>query len=210
RFERSDVHTLPPSASFTPVPSPSGMFVYQGSDPRLTWLDMMRLLSLLFPLYLVGKISAPPASLPERPTYLIDWLSLPVARRLSPIVLPVSQFADVQALLESHWKQDKLVCVFSRLELPQLLARLRLATRGQSYPTETPVPEHLLGEWRPSHLAQTLTSSTPTFAGAVMSGVDALFVEPQQSGQWEILGDEFFADVLELLGLSDRTGSLSG
>jgi len=68
----------------------------------------------------------------------------------------------------------------------------------------------MLGGCRPSRLAKVLGTGSPQFVGSVFAGVEAILFEPQASPQWEILADEDFADVLELLGLSDRAASLAG
>jgi hypothetical protein len=126
------------------------------------------------------------------------------------VVLPVASVAGVELLLSGYWGKDAIACVFSRLELPLLLARLRLAARGQSHVSETPAAEHMLGSCRPSQLSRVLTAGAPQFVGSVLAGVEAFLIEPQTSPQWEILADESFVDILELLGLSDRGASLAG
>ncbi|MGO9108726.1 MAG: FHA domain-containing protein [Thermoguttaceae bacterium] len=184
--------------SFTKTRSPAGVYSYIGLDSRPSPLETVRLLATKAPLSVIVDPVKFPVRLPLGPNYLLDSLSPALAQRLSPIFISASDGVDLLSLVEQAWGKDALVCIFSNLDAPQLLAELREAARGEH--TMTAASEHILRSCRPSRLAPLVAASSPQFAEFLYSRIDALLIEPQSSEYWEVMARTEFGTVLEELG----------
>ena len=200
----ADVPGAVPLPEFVAMTCASGIVSYQGCGPQPTALDVARKLGEVLPPHLIVNYMVLDRTPPPKPVYLLNWLSPAVAPQLSPVVLSPPVSVDSWDLFEQAWRKDALVCAYSRMDPVALLERLRCAARGQHQPGGLPLPEHMLGAWRPSQVARVLTTGVPAFARFVFEAIEAIFFEPQSSEHWELLADKTFADTLHQMGLTVR------
>lgn len=193
-----------PAAEFADVACASGISSYRGCAPQPTAFEVARKLANLLPPYLIVNFSALDRPPPPEPAYLLNWLPPAVAPWLSPVVLAPPESADCWTCFEEAWGKDAAVCVYSRMGAAALMERLRCAARGQYQPGGLPLPEHMLGAWRPSQVGRVLTTGVPAFARFLFEAVEAILLEPQSSEHWELLADPSFADTLHHIGLTLR------
>ena len=188
--------------SVTATACPAGMFQFQASQPQSPPLNAIRRLAKIVPLSLLvnySKLGLRPPAEPQ-PVYLFDWIPMPIVTQLSPVfVSSETPIETMLPLIEQGWGQDSVVLIFSKWEAPALLAHLRIATRGLSEATGTPIPKHMFGACYPSMIEPVVSNSDPEFAQFLFSGLDAILVE-SPSTEWSLLAPSHFIRVLEKAG----------
>lgn len=181
---------------------PAGIFQFQAGQPQSPPLNAIRRLAKIVPLSLLvnyTKLGLRPPAEPQ-PVYLFDWIPMPIVTQLSPVFVSPEMPVDAMlSLIEQGWGQDAVVLIFSKSEPAQLLAHLRVATRGMTEATGTPIPKHMFGACYPSLVEPVVSNSDPEFAQFLFSGLDAILVE-SPSTEWSLLAPSHFIRVLEKAG----------
>lgn len=181
----------------------SGALAFELGPHSLNCVEIIRLISDLSRLYLIVA----PKRVTEIPdcvesTYLCNWLPTEVASRLSPIVLASAENSVLRELVQDHWGQDRLFCVFSQCESEEAVAHLAIVARGQEARDQVPVEAHMFGSGSPSRLGPLLANCDPGFAAFVFSKLDAVLLETADG--YLLLGGEKLRDDLEHRGFIRR------
>lgn len=186
----------------TATACPAGIFQFQASQPQSPPLNAIRRLAKVVPLSLLvnySKLGLRPPAEPQ-PVYLFDWIPMPIVTQLSPVFVSSETPIDAMLpLIEQGWGQDAVVLIFSKSEAAQLIAHLRVATRGMTEATGTPIPKHMFGACYPSMVEPVVSNSDPEFAQFLFSGLDAILVESPAT-EWSLLAPSHFIRVLEKAG----------
>ena len=190
------------SVPYTIESCDSGLTLYRGQIADLTPAKLALVLRLLHPLHLLvdlNRLGLPlPAGLGE-PQYLFDWLDGPAAKAASPILIsPEAENDAWRPLVDEGWGGDALICLFSKMLAPELLAHLRSVCRGRSGGASA-----ILGYCWPGVLAPVLLHSPAKQVSRLMAGIEVVLVEfPDLPETWQLFGDAMLAQALNKFGFT--------
>lgn len=176
-------------ASFTARHSDSGVFIYTGSTEALPpellaeKLGGVLELSLLLDPKQAGDKTF--QTLPPE-LYLFGWLPEETRHLASPVCLNSDDPLPRKPLIGQHWGKDALVLVYSE--------------------KDEPVPREHIGLnagtlLRPSLVRPQLGMTKPTVTENVMIELEAVLVEGEEAGTWEIFSRQDISATLEAIGL---------
>lgn len=154
-------------------------------------------LAQTWPLCMLADLRRLEQTLPEdlgSPDYLLDGLPPETVQHVSPVVLLPSETSQFWPILEEGWGKDALVCLFSVQEKAALLSLLRGAAQQGA-------GSGVLAYYWPSILRQILTAGTAEVLGTVIAAIDALLIESDTPGGWQLFVPDSSVDKLRESGL---------
>lgn len=180
--------TPPTAPQYEAVECASGLRAVTGTQTHPPPASIAWLLARKCPLFLLAdfsKLSLPlPAQL-EQVDYLFNWMDEDVLPHCSPVLLAPSDPIDPYEVIDAFWGQDALLCLFSTLEKPDLLLRLRAAIRRDDG-TSTDVPKGILGYCWPEAARAVLESAPEKLTAPLMNSSTAILLEAEDLQRWQI------------------------
>jgi hypothetical protein len=193
---------------------PSGLWRFDGTGlaPDPVWFAGS--LVGFRPLHLLVNRAILETQLPElaTPQFVIELSTPEMTALASPVLLDVSEASGCLSFLGRCWREDTVVCLFSRLGTAALLAQLREALRplrsddqredeaGDATREDESVEGEtgLLGLYVPSVAEAILTHQPSEVVERWLSGIDAVLLESPTG--WSVFSSDDFGLVLEALG----------
>lgn len=180
---------------YEPVDCPSGTKAVEGTMPDPPPAEVAWLLAREHPLFLLADFSKVSLPLPEQLKqidFLFNWMDDDVLPHCSPVLLGPADPVDPYEVIDELWGQDAVLCLYSQLEKPELLVRLRAAIRRDDG-LSTAVPRGILGYCWPEAARAVLESAPEKLTAPLMNCLTALLVESEDLQRWRV----FFADEAE-------------
>jgi hypothetical protein len=194
-------------ATFTVEKCNSGLTLCRGSNDQIPPADLAVLLCQSCPAYLIvdfHKLGSPPPEDLAARNYLFDWLPLPSAEIVSPLLVGQDDLLTWPVLIAQGWGKDAVICLFSRQEKPALLEHLHRALRAK--PEREDMSGGMLGYCWPSVMSMLLGHGPPSMIRPLLAGIDAVLVElPDLPETWQLFGDAGVAHLLVQAGLTQRS-----
>lgn len=170
----------------------SGLVSLLSSEPSPPPATVAWLLAQQFPLFLVADFSKTTLPLPpqfKQVDYVFNWMDATVLPFCSPILIGPSDPIDPYEVIDEFWGKAALLCLFSELEKPELLLRLRAAIRGDDG-TSTAVPKGMFGYCWPDAARPVLLSAPEKLTAPIMRWVRAVLLEAEPPDCWQLFCQE--------------------
>ena len=183
----------------------SGLTLCRGSCEQIPPQDLATLLCQVYPVYLTvdfHNLGTPRPEEIEAVDYLFDWVDPAAAEAVSPVVLAQTDFLGWPDLVAEGWGSDAVVCFYSNLDKPAMLAHLRRAIRVK--PQRDDVSGGIVGYCWPSVMSMLLAHSPRDMVDRLLSGTEAVLVElPDLPETWQLFGGNQLRGVLEKIGFTE-------
>jgi hypothetical protein len=171
----------------------SGLRRLTPEEPKTIWEEAYRRLAAKWTPYVVADLQRLGLKLPpdvKEPRYLLDWLPLPAAVQVSPLILTQADTRQFDTLLKQGWGNDGLVCWFAAGEPAAIIAHLRAIATTRTGDERENRPPSMVGTYIPGMLNLMLGRSETAEAQRLIAGMEAVLLEGLRGRPWQVYGND--------------------
>ncbi len=209
------------AAGYTEETCPSGLSVFRSVGGKLAPARMAELLAKRIPLHALIDLNMLEEEVPadlDSPCYFMDWIPESVVSQVSPILVSPDETGHFYRLVEEAWGADAVVCLYTPESKSTLLQHLRHCARHrfpkaedeQKEEAEEEAPaadadqpdEGMIALYRSRVMSALLANGPGGFVEQFCSGIEAVLLETDARGGWQIYAQKAFAQNLTDAGLA--------